>query len=451
MKTTTSRLALAAIASVVASGAYAADLGGNCCVDLEERVAELEATTARKGNRKVSLTVYGQVNQAMLFWNDGNESNSYVVDNNAGRTRFGFRGSAKINSEWSAGYLLEIGVRYASSANRNQLSTGAGGDTGTFDIRHSAWYLDSTRLGRVWVGQSSTATDGITEINLSNAGTNAGPDMFAAWGADGFRLRRAGSTGQGGLSANTWANLASSSTTAVGEGDRNNVIRYVAPVFAGFTVSAAYGEDDMWDVALRYAGEFNGIRLAAGIGYREISDINNGDGMGGCANIGTATNSSVDCNQLGLSGSIMHVPTGLYAAYGYGRDEDNNRDVLFGVDVKDTSDNHYIQAGLQRNFFGIGNTVLYGEYYTGSFGAALNAGGIRANDLGGGARIANSEVDVWGLGFVQSIDAAAMDLYIGYRSYSADIKASATGSSANASNVAVEDFQAVIAGGIIRF
>ena len=34
--------------------AQAADQGGDCCADLEERVAELEATTARKGNRKVS-------------------------------------------------------------------------------------------------------------------------------------------------------------------------------------------------------------------------------------------------------------------------------------------------------------------------------------------------------------------------------------------------------------
>ena len=42
--------------------AFAADLGGDCCADLEERVAELEATTARKGNRKVSLSIYGQVN-----------------------------------------------------------------------------------------------------------------------------------------------------------------------------------------------------------------------------------------------------------------------------------------------------------------------------------------------------------------------------------------------------
>ena len=38
---------------LTAGSASAADLGGNCCADLEERIAELEATTARKGNRKV--------------------------------------------------------------------------------------------------------------------------------------------------------------------------------------------------------------------------------------------------------------------------------------------------------------------------------------------------------------------------------------------------------------
>ncbi len=51
-------LALLTATGLVAAGpsAKAADLGGDCCADLEERIAELEATTARKGNRKVSLT-----------------------------------------------------------------------------------------------------------------------------------------------------------------------------------------------------------------------------------------------------------------------------------------------------------------------------------------------------------------------------------------------------------
>ena len=49
------------------SGAFAADLGGNCCADLEERIAELEATAARKGNKKVSVVVTGSMNKALAF------------------------------------------------------------------------------------------------------------------------------------------------------------------------------------------------------------------------------------------------------------------------------------------------------------------------------------------------------------------------------------------------
>src|SRR6476620_10269946 len=48
----------------------AVDLGGDCCADLEERAAELETTTVRKGNKKVSVTLYGQGNKAVLFWDD---------------------------------------------------------------------------------------------------------------------------------------------------------------------------------------------------------------------------------------------------------------------------------------------------------------------------------------------------------------------------------------------
>lgn len=72
-------LAVSAVAMWSAT-AHAADLGGNCCADLEERVAELEATTARKGNRKVSLTVSGFVAQQILAWDDGRESNVYITD-----------------------------------------------------------------------------------------------------------------------------------------------------------------------------------------------------------------------------------------------------------------------------------------------------------------------------------------------------------------------------------
>ena len=66
--------------SSCAKPAKAADLGGDCCADLEERVADLEATTVRKGNKKVSVQIYGKVNYAAMWWDDGGEQNLYVVN-----------------------------------------------------------------------------------------------------------------------------------------------------------------------------------------------------------------------------------------------------------------------------------------------------------------------------------------------------------------------------------
>jgi predicted porin len=452
-----SRVALVAVASITLSGvaAQAADLGGNCCADLEERVAELEATTARKGNRKVSLTVYGQVNEAVIYWNDGQERNAYVVSNNAARTRFGFRGDAKITSDISAGYLLEIGVRYANSTNRSQNADGAGGNSNTLDIRHSAWYLDSKSLGRVWVGKTSSATDGITEINLANI--NSGNMDYSGWN-NGFRLRGT----NGAQSAITWGNISHQGMGAnsVGEGDRTNLVRYVTPTFAGFIASASWGEDDRVDAALRYAGEFSGFRIAAGIGFQKLTDINTGDGNSGCRNNvvgGSALISNVDCSAIGMSASVMHTPTGLFASGAYGRQKDKmiSNTTLNGVASNDTNSSWIIQAGIEQKWFALGKSTLFGEYSKHDVGTQVATATNTFRTVGAefgaaaGNGIIGSQVKYYGIGFNQAIEAAAADFYIHARNFSNNVD---TVSAAGVrSSVSSKDFQAVMTGMVIRF
>ena len=43
-------------------------------------MAELEATTVRKGNKKVSVTLSGWVVKFGTWWDDGHENNFYVGD-----------------------------------------------------------------------------------------------------------------------------------------------------------------------------------------------------------------------------------------------------------------------------------------------------------------------------------------------------------------------------------
>ena len=111
------RLALTAgllnAANIAVAGAPAqAELTAECCADLEARIAELEIAAARGGNRKLSLTVSGVIGQSLLMWDDGQQQKAYLTDSPAAaRPRFRFTGSTKLDADWSAGYLLEIGLR----------------------------------------------------------------------------------------------------------------------------------------------------------------------------------------------------------------------------------------------------------------------------------------------------------------------------------------------------
>ena len=357
MKTTSLTTLVAAAGILMGNFAYApanaADLGGGCCADLEERVAELEATTARKGNRVVSLQIYGQVNKGLLIWDDGVESDAYVVDNDASGSRIGFKGEATLRPGWKAGYLIELNIQDAATDVVSQNNDE--GDSNDISIRFSNWYIENERLGRLTVGQASRATDGINEIILAGSLR----DSSTQWGGA-FVVRTVG----GGSSSFTLDDFASDL-----DGGRDDVIRYDSPSLYGFIFSASWGDDDIGDIALRYQNEWNSVRIAAGIGYQWVS---NGS----------------DYEVLSGSISVMHIPTGIYAAFSVGgRDWESST-------LPDDS-YWYVQAGVERKWLPYGSTTIYGD--VGHYDDFLSSG--------------SSEADRWGLGLVQRFDSAAMEFY----------------------------------------
>lgn len=431
-----------------ATTAGAADFGGGCCADLEERISELEATTARKGNRKVSLEVSGQVNEGVLFWDDGFEDNVGVYTNDNSRTRIRFRGKAKINADWSAGYRLEFGIRAANSKRFTQDDNlGSPG----IDLRDSNWYIDNKSLGRVTVGLQGTATDQITESNLTQTASFSKYADIEDTGL-GLNLRRS----DGALSTSyQYRRLIGVHGDQPGEGERRfSGVTYNTPEFAGFVASATWAEDDYWDIALRYAGEFAGLEVEAGIGYGEIS-TGTDQTQTACAAI---VNDDSDCRFFGGSTSVVHVATGLFVNFGAGIKKDDliTDTALFANVTPDDEQTFWaVQAGIERGWTPLGKTTLYGEYY--SYDGGANTRLLDAAFAGtvNNAAVLSTGTESYGFGVAQGIDAAAMTLYLSYRHVKGDISVVDTAGgqavAGPATAVPLEDLDLVFAGGIIKF
>ena len=95
--------------------------------------------------------------------------------------------------------------------------------------------------------------------------------------------------------------------------------------------SASWGEDDMWDVGLRYAGEFNGFKLAATVVYAESS--------------GAVSSSFGESDYLQAGAYVQHVGTGLFGLVNYGNIEDTS---ATGLASGGDGETWYFKAGLRQ-------------------------------------------------------------------------------------------------------
>src|SRR5262249_14911054 len=151
---------------------------GSCCAELEERIAELEVTTATQGNRKVSLTISRQVNRIIMWWDDGHSSNTYYgLESTNFTSRFDFTGKARVTQKVNAGFQLTIDSRAGDTAGASASSTRTENsrrsfrtstDTGPIGLpsfnaptlgcyfangRRIFWWIEHEDIGRLSVGR----------------------------------------------------------------------------------------------------------------------------------------------------------------------------------------------------------------------------------------------------------------------------------------------------------
>ena len=467
---TSSRIAIAAALGMTLGGfamsahpAKAADLGGDCCADLEERVADLEATTVRKGNKKVSVTLSGWVVESMNWWDDG-KNNGFVVGSKdiTLSSHFTISGQATIAPGWTAGYNLTEELaggtmgfftnqfNFPDQNAANVLANGLGSSNLPNTLQSYMW-VKSDKYGTLNWGLLSPATDNVALLpDLSGTIIESNAVLFEG---PGFFLSGGHGNGHFGLQGLTWSNFTHCDSVApIGAGigaDCNtalpvNAVRYDSPTFGGFSVSTSMGEQTFYDVAAKYAADWNSIKVSAAVGYSKVLDELYG--LNQLRFPGPGFQKDDDTWEVGIS--MMHVPSGLWV-YGMWQNiaiNGTNRTVggpcaVTGAGCgsgSNNSDTWFMKAGIKRTWTPLGATVIWGE-----FGQYLNQfngiAGVDVCDLGAGSEgsliqggqgtggcqntqlfVKSSTVNRLGAGVVQEIDSAAMHVYARWQNLSLD-------------------------------
>ncbi|SDC91326.1 porin [Ruegeria marina] len=310
------------------------------------------------------VRIYGQISPAWQSVDDGVTSKDTFVDNTHSNSRVGLWVVQPLNqSTFKFNFETALGLR--GSGGVSQTSTPKGIDWDRTSIRKVDLSFSGDSWGSVHFGQGSMASDGIADISLNhNAMTtyNSVGDF-----AGGFEFR----TTAGALSGVTIAAVNPSL-----DGGRQGRVRYDTPSFNGFSVALAAGTDVLtlgnsdkyYDIALRYAGEFNGAEVKAGLGFsrRDRAGVNRDDTFGSVA---------------------VKLRSGFnFAAAAGSRKNDGN----YG----------YVLVGYEAQFWQVGLTSFAIDYYNG-------------NDFG----LAGRQSETLGIGINQNFDASNTQVYLGYRNH----------------------------------
>jgi predicted porin len=350
-------------------------------IETVEKAGTIDKIVSSSSDR-VKVDVYGQVNRAVLYSDDGNQSDWYFVDNDNSSTRVGLKAKARATDDLTAGGRIEVEFQSNDSDKVNQFEQSGVGDN-NFRKRWLDFSLESKRFGTLFVGHGDTASNNTSETDLSGTsviGYSSIPDMaggqiFYNKATDSYDLvEEDPSTGT--TIADTYSNLDGLS--------RNDRVRYDTPKFYGFSGAVSAVADGAYDFSLWYSGEFAGTKLAASASYVKPNDLR-------------PTND----DQYSGSVSALHK-SGLNLTLAGGNR--NYKDEV-GEPDRDDAKFWYGKLGFRRGFFPLGETRFsadYGEYKN-----------VAQND---------DTAKTFGIQIVQVLDRWGTEYYLGYRFHDLDRK-----------------------------
>ena len=323
------------------------------------------------GNENTSLSISGQLSRMVFYADDGDQSRWFQADNDMASTRLRFAGSARMDEDWTAGMLIETQFASNSSADVTIDQNTSVIASNSFTERKLEVWFNNAKMGKLFLGQGSTASDGSVEQELSGTGAISSSGFASLGGSLAFRL----SGTQGATSGATVADLFSTQD-GLGRDDR---IRYDSPTIAGAKLSTSWVDGDEWDVAARYGRQFDGYEVALTTSYWDASP--------------TAQKSG-----FGLSGSLK-APFGTSFTGSY-----SNEDIEAAG--RDDEKFWYVKLGHDFQLTDIGGTSVSVDYAATENQSASNRDGT-----------------FYGVAAVQRVDKLATELYATMGMYEADIPA----------------------------
>nr|BBJ04165.1 hypothetical protein YBY_20140 [Marinobacter nauticus] len=323
------------------------------------------------GSDILNLTVSGQINRGLLVVDDGEDTTLLNVDNNNSSSRIRFIAETKPVEGWVAGAAYETEFRLNNSASLSQLDEDVN-DTSAFRNRRVEVYFSHGDLGKLWLGQGWTATEGVSENDLSGTSVAGYSDVTVLGGGILFRDKATNTL--------TGTDLGDVAANLDGFG-RNTRLRYDTPTFNGLQFRTSVINDGALDAGLWYNGQHDRLKVAAGLGWGNTSEL-------------SATPTYDD--QLSGSLSVLDA-SGVSVTLAAGQADaiDSSKD-----DLKFT----YVKLGYQASWFpNVGKTALSVDWQQ-----------TDDKDQNG------DTVDVIGAQAVQKIDVIGTEVYGSVRSVSLD-------------------------------
>ncbi len=335
------------------------------------------------GKSQVKLALSGQVSRVTFVADDGTESDVFHSDNEASSTRWRLVGSSKLTDDVSMGLKYEADI--GQTNNSSGVSIGAGttsaeSSTGTsIDHRKLEVYVDSKKMGRLYMGKGDTPANNIAQIDLS--GTSLAEYSGLGDIGGGLDFRTKGSVTADGPRVSGGSDALGSGVYSQFDGlSRRNRFEYNTPTIAGFKAGISTMQGDAWDVSLRYSAMFKdiGLKASAGIAYWDHGERSDAfdDGLAGSVSVlhNTGLNLTVSSGRLDRVATTIDDPVGWF-----------------------------VKPGWQLKLVPWGKTNV-------SFHVAST------DDL----QAQGDDFSSWGLAAVQNIDKAAAEVFAFYRQFDLD-------------------------------